>query len=337
MGDCGNLSQQSPNHTIRFQFSTLTLNPRAAILVVGDLMLDQYIVGAVTRISPEAPVPIVRVTSQTQQLGGCGNVAHNLAALGLQVAICAAAGEDAAAYKIVAQLDQKNILHFLLHDATIPTTTKTRVVGNHQQIVRFDVEQKFEQPEKSIFHWQQHFTETIWSYIVISDYDKGFCSPLLCQKILQQAQQHHTRVIIDPKGNDWEKYRGAYLVAPNLKELADIAQQPLHNDDEAQIAHIGQAVRTRFALDNLLVTRSEKGMTLFQSDGTIRHYPTQAQEVYDVTGAGDTVIATLAASLHAGLDLPTAVHRANLAAGFVVGKFGTYAIQKAELEALVQS
>jgi D-beta-D-heptose 7-phosphate kinase / D-beta-D-heptose 1-phosphate adenosyltransferase len=305
---------------------------KGSVLVAGDLMLDRYYFGSVNRISPEAPVPVVKVRRQATTLGGAGNVANNLAHLGAPVTLIGPLGDDENGAFFRAACRTQNISLLALPMAG-PTITKTRVIGEHQQVVRIDVEEEL--------RWETGLQKRALaalrtmvrrsSVIVLSDYGKGFCSPDLCTFVIREARKSGRPVIIDPKGHDWAKYRGASIITPNVKELSDIAGAPVANNDES-VARQGNKVRARYGLGALLVTRSEKGMTLIDGVG-VRHVPTVAREVFDVSGAGDTVVATLAAALTSGAALIDAVDLANRAAGIVVGKIGTVPVERAELEA----
>ncbi len=300
----------------------LTTQP---LLVVGDVMLDHYLIGRVTRISPEAPVPVVNVTEERFVPGGAANVALNLAGLGQRVTLCGASAEDAAGQRLRTLCADQRIETAFLNTAT-PTISKTRVIGEKQQIVRVDREVPFTAHAAAAAALKDLLGG--FEMVVISDYGKGFCAPAVCRACIETV----VRVVVDPKGHDWEKYRGAYVVTPNLKELSLVAGRQLPNEDEA-IAAAGQQARTAFGFAHLLVTRSERGMTLVGAEG-VHHFPTQAIDVFDVSGAGDTVLATLAAFLASGHDLPTAIRWANAAAGYVVSKFGTYALSAEELATL---
>lgn len=299
------------------------------ILILGDVMLDRYIVGTVSRISPEAPVPVVRVHREEISLGGAGNVALNAAKLQAKTSLFGPIGADENG-RALHNLVLEHGIEPHLFQAEIPTIAKIRVIGNHQQIVRYDYEEV-----KSSTAWLSHLqallSETTYRHVIISDYGKGLCSEALCQYLIQTVTAQGGMVIVDPKGLSWAKYQGAFMITPNLKELSEVWGSPLANEDDADIAQAGAEIRQRFQVQHLLVTRSERGMSLISANEVI-HFPTQAQSVYDVTGAGDTVIATLMVSLAMGYSLQDAVRRANFAAGIAVSKFGTYAITKDDLK-----
>jgi len=305
---------------------------KAPVCVIGDLMLDRYCAGSVSRISPEAPVPVVKVSRSFDTLGGAGNVAFNCASLGAPAGLVGTLGRDAAG-DIVHRLCVNNGIRLSALPSGSPTITKTRVVGERQQIVRIDFE---EEPRPATGRDLSRAIKTIARHLkkaraaVLSDYGKGFCSPELSSFVITEARKRNIPVIVDPKGHQWEKYRGADIVTPNVKELSEISGRPVKNDDGA-IAAAAKEVRARYGFRALLVTRSEKGMTLV-SARCVEHFPTEAREVFDVSGAGDTVAATLAACLANGFPLREAVTMANKAAGIVVGKIGTAPVLLSELQ-----
>jgi D-beta-D-heptose 7-phosphate kinase/D-beta-D-heptose 1-phosphate adenosyltransferase len=310
---------------------------KGAVLVIGDLMLDRYYSGSVSRISPEAPVPVVKVSRSFDTLGGAGNVASNCASLGAPVTLIGALGGDEDGRRYRRLCAQGRIrLHALPSGS--PTITKTRVVGERQQIVRIDVE---EEPRLAGAKALSSARKAVSRYlktaraVVLSDYGKGFCSPELSAFVITEARKKNLPVIVDPKDRYWKKYRGAYIVTPNVKELSEIAGMPVRNEDNA-IAAAAKKVRAQYGLRSLLVTRSEKGMTLV-ADNRVQHFPTEAREVFDVSGAGDTVVAALAVSLASRIPLREAVATANKAAGIVVGKLGTAPVLLAELRAVLDN
>lgn len=303
-----------------------------ATLVIGDVMLDHYIIGSVTRISPEAPVPVVNVTQERFVAGGAANVASNMAALGAAVSLLGVCGKDANGEQLAQLLADKNIHNKVYTDESIPTICKTRIIGEKQQIVRVDREQKYHHAARAVEMFEALVAAKSYQYIVISDYDKGFCSTELCQAVVAYCQTNDAVLIIDPKIRDWRKYEGATLITPNLKELALTYGHEVANDD-ASVSQAAQEIKDRYNIAHLLITRSEKGMTLLDAQQHIHHFPVYAQEVYDVSGAGDTVIATLATFLSEGYALTEAVYWANCAAGYVVSKFGTYVLNRTELVA----
>ncbi len=308
-----------------------TLSRESRILVVGDVMLDSYVSGRAGRISPEAPVPVLRVGGRRDVPGGAGNVALNLAGLGATVTLTGGTGGDEAEKILAGLLDEAGVVFrpCRLHR---PTTRKTRVVSGRQQMIRIDEEETSLLSKADANRVYTELDSLDWSAfdaLLISDYDKGFCTPDVCRHILDRAGAAGIRVFVDPKGSAWDKYRGAWLVTPNLKELSVIAGEPVPNKD-VPVTRAARTVRERFGLEHLLVTRSEQGMSLVSADGET-HIPTEAREVFDVSGAGDTVVAALARLSAAGMALPDAVEAANRAAGVVIAHAGTYPVSAAEL------
>ena len=305
------------------------------VLVIGDIMLDRYYFADVTRISPEGPVPVAQVKATKNTLGGAANVAHNLARLGCQVSIAGISGEDENRRILDQKFDALGIDPSGLLKTSRHTTTKVRVMGGHQQMIRLDFEdasQISRSVEKKLTDYFLHQLETGVDAVILSDYGKGVCSPGLCRSLIQGCRERDIPLVVDPKGDKWQKYKGAFLVTPNVKELSEVSHVALRNEDK-NIVTLGAAIRQRFGFDSLMVTRSEKGLSLMSDNSAPVHIPTYAREVFDVSGAGDTVAAVMGASLAAGLKLVAAAHLANLAAGVVVGKLGTYAISAAELGA----
>ncbi|HCZ48731.1 MAG TPA: D-glycero-beta-D-manno-heptose-7-phosphate kinase [Gammaproteobacteria bacterium] len=288
------------------------------VLVIGDAMLDRYWHGAVDRISPEAPVPVVAVSSSEERLGGAANVARNVVALGGRARLLAVAGRDEAGDRLADLLAETAIEAQLLRDAQQPTTLKLRVLSRSQQLIRLDFEAR--PAVATLTQLQQAFHEALdWAQaVVLSDYGKGTLSQ--AEGLIGAARARGLMVVVDPKGHDYHRYRGASLLTPNRAEFTTVAG-PWYSEDELH----GKAADwlARLAVDRLLVTRSEQGMTLFRAGRPALHDPARAREVFDVSGAGDTVVAALALALAAGLEDPAAVHLANLAAGVVVGKLGT--------------
>jgi rfaE bifunctional protein kinase chain/domain len=295
------------------------------ILVVGDIMLDRYWFGEVNRISPEAPVPVVRVQSSDERLGGAANVARNIAALSAQAALMGVVGDDEPGKKIAQLLQSEGIKPFLQTDPNVATTVKLRVIGRTQQLLRVDFEQIPSQDVlqtklNDFIQWVKNF-----DVVIFSDYGKGGLQHI--PAMITAAREAGKWVLIDPKGSDWERYRGAHLITPNRGELKEVVGGW---NSEDQLTAKAQQVREHLELDALLVTRSEQGMSLYQP-GQVMHVPTVAREVFDVSGAGDTVIATLACGLAAGQSLQASVQLANRAAGIVVGKLGTATVTYQEL------
>jgi rfaE bifunctional protein kinase chain/domain len=290
---------------------------RARVLVVGDVMLDRYWFGDVSRISPEAPVPVVHVTRNEDRIGGAGNVARNAAALGAQVTLLSVAGRDEAGLALRALLDAESFNVQLHEDPAFSTITKLRVIGRQQQLLRVDFET---QPGHEVLAAKLEAYGQLLAdcdVVILSDYGKGGLTHVT--RMIELARAANKPILVDPKGDDWSRYTGATLITPNRSEFREVAGSW---KSEADLADKAAAVRRQFQLDALLVTRSEEGMSLFDAAGA-HHEATRAQEVFDVSGAGDTVIAAYAVALAAGAGGIEAMRLANRAAGIVVGKFGT--------------
>lgn len=298
----------------------------ARVLVVGDVMIDRYWFGNVDRISPEAPVPVVHVSRSEDRLGGAANVARNAAILGATVTLAGVVGNDAPGAELESLVADAGVLPVLIRD-DMPTTLKMRVLGRQQQLLRVDFEAK--PTAASVEALSSAVAPLIESHdvIVLSDYAKGTLGGVA--GLIELTRQHRKPVMVDPKGDDYERYRGASLVSPNRLEMQDAVGRWADEDDLERRA---QAMRAEFDLEALLVTRSEQGMTLYTQAGR-HHVDAQAQEVFDVSGAGDTVLATLAVMRAAGLDWHGAMYWANRAAGIVVGKLGTSTVTPEELQA----
>lgn len=305
------------------------------LLLVGDLMLDRYLWGQVQRISPEAPVPVLRLTREEAVAGGAANVARNLVGLGCQVAMAGVIGRDRAGDDLLGALAADDIdTTAVLVEPERPTTTKTRVIGHRQQMLRIDAEVASAVPagtEQALFAACSARLATV-DALLLSDYAKGVLSGGLCQRLIQAAQAAGRPVLIDPKGADFERYRGATLITPNRAELA--LATGTDASDLAALLAAGSALRKRLALEQVVLTLGELGLALLSEAGVSR-LPARAREVFDVSGAGDTVIASIAAARLAGLDPIDSAQLANLAAGVVVGKVGTAAIERADLAAAV--
>ena len=297
----------------------------ARVLVVGDAMLDRYWFGAVERISPEAPVPIVRVEREEERLGGAANVALNVQALGAGATLVTAVGEDAAARTLENLLARAGVATLLRADPQLRTIVKLRVIGRSQQLLRADFEN---QPDHEVLAGlQDSFEQALSAHhaVLFSDYGKGGLTHVA--RMIALARGQGRPVLIDPKGSDYSRYAGATVITPNRAELAQVVG-PWTTED--QLHERAQRLRESLGLDALLLTRSEDGMSLFDAVGHA-HVPAQAREVFDVTGAGDTVIATLAALLACGVGLRDALPIVNRAGGIVVGKFGTASVGYDEL------
>lgn len=298
---------------------------QAQVLVVGDVMLDRYWYGAVERISPEAPVPVVRIEREENRLGGCANVAYNVVTLGAQSSLLSVVGDDEPSRLLEDILKKTGIAPYLGHDPQLQTTVKLRVIGRQQQLLRVDFENT---PQTEILATQtDQFKRLLDTHHVVlfSDYGKGGLAHVA--QMIGAAKAANKFVFVDPKGSDYSRYQGATCITPNRAEL----QQVIGNWSSEEDLHTkAQNLRTHLQLNSLLLTRSEEGMTLFDADGAA-HVNAQAREVFDVTGAGDTVIATLATCVAAGMSLREAMPVANKAGGIVVGKFGTATVNYKEL------
>ncbi len=298
---------------------------RARVLVVGDTMLDRYWYGAVDRISPEAPVPVVRVTRTEERIGAAANVAYNISTLGAQASLLSVVGDDEASHQLEALVAKTGITPHFGRDPNLKTTVKLRVVGRQQQLLRLDFENT---PENEVLASQSAIFEKLYpdhQAVLFSDYGKGGLAHIV--RMITQARDAGKNVLVDPKGSDYERYRNATVITPNRSELEQVIGA-WHS--EAELREKAHALRASLQFDALLLTRSEEGMTLFDEEGEL-NVPAVAREVFDVTGAGDTVIATLAAMLAAGMSLRDAVPVANRAGGIVVGKFGTATVSYSEL------
>ena len=311
---------------------TLPRFDKARVVVAGDVMLDRYWHGPARRISPEAPVPVVRVTGSEDRPGGAGNVSLNITSLGAPVWLLGATGDDEAADSLTNSLESAGVFCDFIRHTEAPTITKLRVISQHQQLMRLDFEESFAESfnEEIPEHLEQLLENA--DALVLSDYGKGTLSDL--QSLVKLAKSRNIPVLADPKGSDFEKYRGATVITPNLSEFeAIVGSCP----DEKTLVAKGQKLRRELELDALLITRSENGMTLLRENETELHFPAQAREVFDVTGAGDTVIAVLAAAIASGMPMPEATALANIAAGIVVGKLGTATVSLPELRRAVSA
>jgi rfaE bifunctional protein kinase chain/domain len=298
---------------------------RASVLVVGDAMLDRYWFGAVERISPEAPVPVVRVNREEERLGGAANVALNVKTLGAQATLLTVVGNDEPARSLRRLLEREGVATLLGEDPNLYTIVKLRVIGRSQQLIRVDFEN---QPDHEVLAGMLSDFERVLpqhAAVLFSDYGKGGLTHI--PRMIELARGAGRPVLIDPKGHDYGRYAGATVVTPNRAELAQVIGPW---SGESQLHERAQNLRRELRIDALLLTRSEEGMSLFDEAGHVQ-VPAQAREVFDVTGAGDTVIATLAAMLASGLSLRDAMPIANRAGGIVVGKFGTAGVTYEEL------
>ena len=297
----------------------------ARVLVVGDVMLDRYWFGEVERISPEAPVPVVRIARNEERPGGAANVARNAAALGAQVTALSVVGDDEAGRALERLLAEDRVRTSFHRDAALPTTVKLRVIGRQQQLLRIDFETapSHEVLATKLADYERMLAD--FDVVVLSDYGKGGLAHIA--RMIELARARRLPVLVDPKGEDYLRYRGATMLTPNRAEFRQVAGGWR---SEADLATKAQTLRAELALQALLITRSEEGMSLFTDAGAL-NIPAQAREVYDVSGAGDTVIATLGVLLGAHADVASAVRIANRAAGIVVGKLGTAVVRPEEL------
>jgi len=312
-----------------FNMPTMTITKEqlahARVLVVGDVMLDRYWYGAVDRISPEAPVPVVRITREEERCGGAANVAFNAATLGAQASLLTVVGDDEASHKLEALVAKTGIRTHFGRDADLKTTVKLRVIGRQQQLIRLDFENT---PKSEILATQTAtFAQLLPQHdaVLFSDYGKGGLAHV--SDMIARARAAGKPILIDPKGSDYSRYQNASVITPNRAELQQVIGGWSSEDD---LRTKVQNLREQLSLDAVLLTRSEEGMTLFDAEGQL-HVSAQAREVFDVTGAGDTVIATMATLVGAGLSLREAVPLANRAGGLVVGKFGTATVSYEEL------
>jgi len=297
----------------------------ARVVVAGDLMLDRYWFGDVSRISPEAPVPVVRVTHSEERLGGAANVAYNMAVLGARATLVGVLGDDEPAERIAVLAADCGIDLHAARDPQVPTTIKLRVIGRNQQLLRVDFEQAPGEPMLERTREAVRAALPSCGVLVLSDYGKGALARI--DALIALARGANRIVIVDPKGDDYTRYAGATILTPNRAELREVVGSWR---DEADLRARAQALRESLDVNHLLLTRSEEGMTLFSADGAL-DVAAQAREVYDVSGAGDTVVAVLASMVAAGRPIDEAVRLANRAAGIVVGKLGTAAATPQEL------
>jgi D-glycero-beta-D-manno-heptose-7-phosphate kinase len=296
------------------------------LLVVGDVMLDRYWFGDSDRISPEAPVPVVQVAKVDERLGGAANVARNVAALGANTTLLGVVGEDEAGSRIGELLQQSGVNSQLEIDPQVPTTVKLRVIARQQQLIRLDFEESPSQTalEQKLARFEKAVSAN--DVVVLSDYGKGALSQVAA--MIAYARSQNKTVLVDPKGEDYAKYQGATVITPNRSELRQVVGRW---SSEADLTQRAQDLRSSLGIKALLLTRSEEGMSLFTDEG-VSHVRAQAREVFDVSGAGDTVIATLAVALAAQWPLDRAMALANRAGGIVVGKLGTATVTSEELQ-----
>ena len=306
--------------------------PQAGLLVIGDLILDHYVMGRVSRISPEAPVPVVHVESETLRLGGAANVFNNILALGGKADLCGVIGADESGRLLLKELGKsRSGRGGVIIDHDRPTTRKSRVIAHNQQIVRYDMEGRQELKrtlQKRLLRYVESRIREL-SCIVVSDYAKGVVSAALMAELTRMAALRKIPVIVDPKVEHFGYYKGVTVITPNHLEATQAAG--LHGDDDQTVNQAGAVIRQRLGCQSVLITRGEKGMSLYEGEGASWHLPTQARQVYDVTGAGDTVIGTLALALATGASMREAATLANHAAGIVVGMVGTATVSPKQL------
>lgn len=321
------------------EFLTNSL-PNLKIAVIGDIMVDRYVFGDVSRISPEAPVPVNRVSSVKEVLGGAGNVASNLANLDCQVYLGGVAGDDDHGRMLQQLLDEDGVnTSGVLYEKNRSTITKMRILGDRQQMMRLDFEtiRSIDSAEESkLVNWLETLCKDGLQGIVVSDYGKGVCTASLLAQVFRLAKEHNVQTIVDPKGSDWSKYDGATCITPNVKELGESVGYVVDNTDEAIIT-AAKEVLAKLDVEYIVATRSAKGITVVAKDGRTWHNPATQQEVFDVSGAGDTVVSMMITCLTSRLSMRLALHIANGAAGIVVSKVGTYPIHRSELIELWQS
>ncbi len=304
------------------------------VLCVGDVMLDRYIYGDVVRVSPEAPIPVLKVREERAMLGGAGNVVRNLAAIGAKVSFVSVVGADGEGDEIAAMLDALGGTDaHLVRDAGRCSTVKTRYVGMNQQMLRAD--QESDEPlnlarQDEVIRRIRALLPKV-QVLVLSDYGKGVLTPEVCRIAIEEARDLSVTVIVDPKGRNYSPYSGATVITPNKRELGEATGHSV--DDEASIIEGARGLIDQFGIQSVLVTRSQDGMSIVGSDGAVTHLLAEAREVFDVSGAGDTVVAVLASAMAAGLPLADAAGLANVAAGLVVGKVGTAVVYRDELMA----
>jgi D-beta-D-heptose 7-phosphate kinase/D-beta-D-heptose 1-phosphate adenosyltransferase len=306
--------------------------PQASVLVIGDLILDHYIWGRVSRISPEAPVPVVHVESESVRLGGAANVFNNVLTLGGKADICGVIGSDETGRMLLKEFGgRRSGRGGVVIDQERPTTRKSRVIAHNQQIVRYDMERRAElKPalQKRLLRYVESRLREL-SCLVVSDYAKGVVTATLMSELTRLAALRHIPIIVDPKVEHFGYYKGVTVITPNHLEATQAAG--LHGDGDAVIQEAGATIRQRLGCQSVLVTRGERGMSLFEADGVSWHIPTQARQVYDVTGAGDTVVGTMALALSTGASMREAATLANQAAGVVVGMVGTATVTAKQL------
>ena len=311
---------------------------KGTVLVIGDLVMDHFIWGKVRRISPEAPVPVVEVNSESLILGGAANVVNNIHSLGGRVLVCGVIGKDDAGKKLVHELKQKGIpSDGVIFEGDRPTSVKTRIIAHSQQVVRFDREKRnkihFDAMKAIIDHTKKKIGSV--DAIVISDYAKGVISEELMEEVINIARKKNKPVAVDPKVSHFDFYKNVSIITPNNDEASQASGIDI--EDNASLLRAGDVLLKKLGSDAILITRGEHGMSLFENNGEITHIPTVAKEVYDVSGAGDTVIGTVALAIASGASFKEAAVISNFAAGIVVGKVGTATVTPEELKKAVEN
>lgn len=308
------------------------------VIVVGDIMMDEYIWGDVSRISPEAPVPIVEIKNETKMLGGAANVINNIASLGGTPILCGVVGDDPTGSEILKAMKQQGLrTDGIITEAGRPTSIKTRVVAHNQQVVRFDRENRKRLKDESIKRILDFIREMDGSYqaIIVTDYGKGVISAELMEGLRRVLSESKAIIAVDPKTGNFEFYQGVDVITPNHHEAAAYCRMEIV--DEESLVQAGLQMLSELNCRSVLITQGKDGMTLFEKSGQITHIPTVARKVFDVTGAGDTVISTLCLALASGMDLKSAAVIANFAAGIVVGEVGTSTVRAEELKNAINS
>jgi D-beta-D-heptose 7-phosphate kinase/D-beta-D-heptose 1-phosphate adenosyltransferase len=335
-GESGHSRQDDPGALIRARRSTLEMHiqqfARARVLVIGDLILDHFVWGKVSRISPEAPVPVVHVDSETTSLGGAANVYNNVISLGGGADICGVVGADESGRLLLRAFGTGRAGRggvVIAQDR--PTTKKTRVVAHHQQVVRFDIERRTDLStsiQRRLLRYVESRLRDIHC-LVVSDYAKGVVTASLMTELIRLAALRKLPILVDPKVEHFSYYKGATVITPNHYEALQAAR--VHGDDDSAVDQAGEIIRQRLGCQSVLITRGEKGMSLYERDGSSWHVPTMAKQVYDVTGAGDTVVGTLALAMATGASVQDGALLANQAAGIVVGMVGTATVTADQL------
>lgn len=309
----------------------LKLFSKARILVIGDFMLDQFVWGSVNRISPEAPVPVVNVQRESYMPGGALNVANNIRTLGGTVYPCGVVGRDLEGRMLVKTIRREGIeTGGVIYDASRRTTLKTRIIAHSQQVVRFDREKAEDISKEDRAAMMRFIRAAIekTDVIIVEDYGKGVIQPVLLEELLKLARKHKKPVVVDPKEKHFSYYKGATAITPNRKE----AYGAIEHSEKLPMKEVGKKLLSKLSLEGVLMTLGEDGMALFEKDGSVTQIPTAAREVYDVSGAGDTVISVFSMALAVGAKMKDAARISNIAAGIVVGKLGTATVTPEELE-----